>query len=45
MEGFSQLASVFIEACQNLIFQYLHNKTAKTLKTIGAYTESTDLIF
>jgi hypothetical protein len=28
LEGFSQLVRVFIEACQNLIFKYLHNKAA-----------------
>jgi hypothetical protein len=28
-----------------VIFYFLHNKAAKKLKTIGAYTESTDLIF
>jgi hypothetical protein len=34
-----------IVASQNLIFYFPHNKTAQNCKTIGAYTESTDLIF
>jgi hypothetical protein len=45
LEGFFHLVSVFIEASQNFIFNFLHNKAAKKLKTIGAYKESTDLIF
>ncbi len=45
LEGPSQLVGVFIEARQNFIFYSLHNKEAKKLKTIGAYTESTDLTF
>ncbi len=45
LEGFLKLVSVFIEASQDFIFYLLHNKAAKNLKTIGAYTESTDLIF
>jgi hypothetical protein len=45
LEGFFQLVSVFIDASQNFIFYFLHNKAAKNLKTIGTYTESTDLIF
>jgi hypothetical protein len=46
LEGFLQLVSVFIEASQNFIFYFLHNKAAKNLKTIiGAHTESTDFIF
>jgi hypothetical protein len=44
LKGFSQKISVFIEASQNFIFYFLHNKEAKNLKTIGAYIESTDLI-
>jgi hypothetical protein len=38
-----QLLSVFIEASQN--FESFHNKAAKKFQTIGADTESTDLIF
>ncbi len=29
LEGFSQFVSVFIEAIQNFIFYFLHNKAAK----------------
>ncbi len=32
LEGFLQLVSVFIEASQNLIFYFLHNKAAKKFK-------------
>jgi hypothetical protein len=45
LEEFSQLVSVFIETSQNFIFYFLHKKATKKFKTIGAYTESTDLIF
>jgi hypothetical protein len=31
LEGFSQLVSVFIEASQNCIFYFLHNKAAKNV--------------
>jgi hypothetical protein len=44
-KDFLQLLSVFIEASQNFIFYFLHNKAAKKLKTIAAHTESTYLIF
>ncbi len=39
-----KLVSVFKEVSQNFIFHFLHNKAAKNLKTIGAYTESNDII-
>jgi hypothetical protein len=29
LEGFSQLVRVFIEASQNCIFYFIHNKAAK----------------
>ncbi len=45
LEGLSQLVSVFMKASQYFIFNVLHNKAVKKFKTIGAYTESTDLIF
>jgi hypothetical protein len=44
LERFSQLVSVFMEASKNFIFYFLHNKAVK-LKTISAYSESTDMIF
>jgi hypothetical protein len=40
-----ELVSVFIEACRNLKNYLLYNIDAKDFKTIGASTESTDLIF
>jgi hypothetical protein len=43
-ENFSQLLSVCTEASKKVI-SFLHNKAAKNLKNMGAYTESTDLIF
>ncbi len=46
LEGSSKLVSVFIEANKNFNVDFLHNKIPKkNLKTIGAYTESTDLTF
>ncbi len=46
LEGFLKLVIVFKEASQDFIFHFLHNKVAKkNLQTIGAYTESTDLVF
>jgi hypothetical protein len=39
------ISSVFIEASQNLSFIFSITRQQKNLKTIGAYTESTDLIF
>jgi hypothetical protein len=29
LEGFSQVVSVFMEASQNFIFDFLHNKAAR----------------
>ena len=40
-----KISKCFKEATQDFIFHFLHNKAAKKLKTIGAYTESTDFIF
>ncbi len=37
--------SVFIEASQNLTSNFSITRQQKNLKTIGACTESTDLIF
>jgi hypothetical protein len=34
-KGSSQLLSVFIEASQNFVYYFLHNKAAKKFKTIG----------
>ncbi len=45
LERFLQFVGVVIEASQIFIFCFLHNKQHKDFKTIGAYTESTDLIF
>jgi|688.fasta_scaffold1033742_2 hypothetical protein len=45
LEGISQLVSVFIAARQNLSFHFSITRQQKNLKTIGPYTESTDLIF
>jgi hypothetical protein len=39
-----ELASVYVEASRTLKSTFLNNTDAKNLKTIGAYTESTDMI-
>ncbi len=44
LEGFSQLVNIFIKVRQNFIFYFLNNKAAKKFKSIGTYTENTDLI-
>jgi hypothetical protein len=44
LEGFSQFVNIFIKARQNFIFYFLNNTAAKKFKSIGTYTENTDLI-
>ncbi len=39
LEGFSQLVSVFIEASQNFIFYFLHNKAAKKMLYLSAHIQ------
>ncbi len=38
-----EIVSVFQESSRNLLFIFLFNKAGKELKTICAYTASTDL--
>ncbi len=45
LEGFLQLEGVFIEASQNFIFYFLHNKAAKKIQNYRRYAVSNDLIF
>jgi hypothetical protein len=45
LEGFSQLVSVFIKASQTFSSILSITRQKQFLKSIGAYTEKTDLIF
>ncbi len=43
LEGFSQLISVFMKQAKTYSLNFSIKKQQKNLKTINAYTESTDL--
>jgi hypothetical protein len=42
---YSLFVSVFIESIRNLKSTFRYTEDAKNIKAIGAFTESTDLIF